>query len=210
MAKEKGKQPAKENTEVATPIEGSDLDQLRGILFGNQSRAIEERLDQLEMQLESLRQSGRDELRKESSGLKQADEQIRSSLSQMIEEDAQALADTRKELKAFQRSVAEDLVKMKRELKQEIATQTELLQDNLESARKDLIERLIVKQSESRQRDDALRNELLALSAWLDNSKTSRMQLGEMLLQVGQQLQENGDSGSRPEIAALNTNVESG
>jgi hypothetical protein len=212
MAKEKEKQPAK-TSDVSSAnnsnLEGTDLDQLRHILFGNQSRAIEERLDELEMRLETVRREARDELKKEASASRQANEQNRADLSQRIDKEAGILADTRKELQALQRSVAEEMGQLKRELLEALSEQSDSLKNDIDGVREDLIERLLTKQTESRQRDDALRRELLALSAWLDNTKTSRMQLGEMLMHVGQQLQENGENGPKPEIAASETYDES-
>jgi DNA anti-recombination protein RmuC len=212
MAKEKEKQSAKTSDSSSgnsSSLEGTDLDQLRHILFGNQSRAIEERLDELEMRLETVRREARDELKKEAAASRQTNEQNRADLSQRIDKEAGILADTRKELQALQRSIAEEMGQMKRELLEALSEQSNSLKNDFDGVREDLIERLLAKQIESRQRDDALRRELLALSAWLDNSKTSRMQLGEMLMHVGQQLQENGENGPKPEIAASETNDES-
>jgi len=43
-------------------------------------------------------------------------------------------------------------------------------------------------QTESRQRDDAQRQELLALASSLDDKKTSRYDLSQMLVELGQRL----------------------
>jgi hypothetical protein len=161
------------------------------------------------MRLETVRREARDELKKEASASRQANEQNRADLSQRIDKEAGILADTRKELQALQRSVAEEMGQMKRDLLEALSEQSDSLKNDIDGVREDLIERLLTKQTESRQRDDALRRELLALSAWLDNTKTSRMQLGEMLMHVGQQLQENGENGPKPEIAASETYDES-
>ncbi len=45
-------------------------------------------------------------------------------------------------------------------------------------------------QTEGRQQNDDLRQELLTLTAWLDDKKTSRQDLGLLLAEVAQRLQE--------------------
>jgi hypothetical protein len=61
----------------------------------------------------------------------------------------------------------------------------------------DAAERLRLLEEDARQRDDDLRSELLAASAWLEDKKTSRHDLGRMLEEVGQRLQ-----GISPEATA--------
>ena len=74
--------------------------------------------------------------------------------------------------------------------KQLQAVQKELTQQ-IDRQASDLQRKLLEFQSEARQRDDDLRVELLALGAMLDNQKTGRDELAQMLIQLGGQLQGN-------------------
>lgn len=56
-------------------------------------------------------------------------------------------------------------------------------------------------QNDSRQRDDDLRQELLTVSNWLDNKLTPRQDLGQMLIEIGQQLQsDNKDNAGSSQV----------
>ena len=68
--------------------------------------------------------------------------------------------------------------------------------ENLRSSLTDHIRRM---QNESRQRDDDLRQELLTVSNWLDNKLTPRLNLGQMLIDIGQQLQSDNGNTASPE-----------
>jgi hypothetical protein len=63
------------------------------------------------------------------------------------------------------------------------------LSEQLNKLGAELSDRLLAAQEEARQRDNDLRQELLALSAWLDDKKTSRQDLSRMFFKMGQQLQ---------------------
>jgi hypothetical protein len=71
--------------------------------------------------------------------------------------------------------------------------------ENLRSSLTDHIRRM---QNESRQRDDDLRQELLTVSNWLDNKLTPRLKLGQMLIEIGQQLQSDNGNAAASEAAA--------
>ena len=51
-----------------------------------------------------------------------------------------------------------------------------------------LSEQMMEMQAEFRRRDDNLRQEILTLSAWLDEQKASREDLSDLLLDMGKQL----------------------
>jgi len=55
-------------------------------------------------------------------------------------------------------------------------------------------ERTRTLQSEARQRDDSLRQELLSMAASLENKKTSRQDLGQMLMELGLRLRQEADN----------------
>ncbi|HRO91568.1 MAG TPA: hypothetical protein PLC06_13810, partial [Promineifilum sp.] len=64
-------------------------------------------------------------------------------------------------------------------------------------------ERFRTLEEDARRRDDDLRAELLTVSAWLEDKKTSRHDLGQMLEEIGLKLQtaatananQSGDEG---------------
>ncbi len=53
----------------------------------------------------------------------------------------------------------------------------------------DASDRMRLLEEETRRRDDDLRSELLTMTAWLDDKKTSRHDLGRMMEDIGQRLQ---------------------
>jgi len=62
------------------------------------------------------------------------------------------------------------------------------LGDRIDKLSEDLSAQIRNLQTESRQRDDAQRQELLALASSLDDKKTSRYDLSQMLVELGQRL----------------------
>jgi hypothetical protein len=68
------------------------------------------------------------------------------------------------------------------------------LESRLDRMQEDASERLRLLEEEARQRDDDLRAELLTLSAWLDDKKASRHDLGRMLEEIAQRLQASAQS----------------
>jgi len=62
------------------------------------------------------------------------------------------------------------------------------LGDRIDKLSEDLPAQIRSLQTESRQRDDAQRQELLALASSLDDKKTSRYDLSQMLVELGQRL----------------------
>lgn len=175
-----------------TPMTG-DMETLRDILFGNQARATEDRLDQLERQLAAARRDlqesfGKrlDALAEKSAGnLGKAQVELSQRLDKQDGQHSEQLRATREELSAGIRQLGE-------QLREELQQSFRQLSDQLESSNAELSERLLAAQEEARQRNGDLRQELLTLSAWLDDKKASRHDLGQMLLEMGQQLQGDG------------------
>jgi tetrahydromethanopterin S-methyltransferase subunit G len=156
---------------------GNDLDQLRTILFGNQSRAIEKRLNDLELHLETVRREMTQHF----------DERITTLAESSAEDLAQAEAEQTRQNKDLQERLDKLAADFNKQLQ---AVQKELAQQ-IDKQGADLQRKLLEFQSEARQRDDDLRVELLALGAMLDNQKTGRDELAQMLIQLGGQLQGN-------------------
>jgi len=69
-------------------------------------------------------------------------------------------------------------------------------QNQLCSVQKELAELVERTQSESRERDDSLREEFLNLIASLESKKTSRQELGQMLVDLGIRLGNDSEPSS--------------
>ncbi|MCB9418598.1 MAG: hypothetical protein H6667_02250 [Ardenticatenaceae bacterium] len=148
----------KKNTSDTQIEMGNDLDQLRNILYGNQARATEQRLNEMEARLEDINQELKTNL----------DNQI-SSLSGL----------TDNQFKTVEEKLAQTNANFNQRLEQQIS---------------DLRKQLADFRAESRQRDSDLRQEMLTLGAMLDKQKTGRSELGELLVELGQQLQQNAEN----------------
>lgn len=159
---------SKNNTTSKSNVEtGNDLEQLRDILYGNQARATEQRLDDLETRLENINQELKNNL----------DDQV-SSLS----------GTTGQQFKAVEEKITQSNANLNQRLDQQIS---------------DLRKQLADFRAESRQRDTELRQEMLTLGAMLDKQKTGRTELGEMLVELGQQLQQNVENTAALKAEAL-------
>jgi tetrahydromethanopterin S-methyltransferase subunit G len=142
---------------------GNDLDQLRNILYGNQARETEQRLDELEQRLEI----------------------VNRNLKNNFSEQLNALTNSSDD--QF-RAVQDKLAKTNSDFSQRIEEQIGSLGKQLADFR-----------AESRQRDADLRQEMLALGAMLDKQKAGRQELGDLLVQLGQQIKDNDSNPQQDE-----------
>ncbi len=154
---------SKKRTTTEQPIEdGNDLDQLRNILYGNQARATEQRLTDLEVRIET----------------------VQRDLSDDINQRAASLAN----------SASTQLTDVQQKLTDQLNQTAVDFNQRLDKQIKDIQKSLADFRAEARQRDNDLRQEMLTLGAMLDKQKAGRTELGELLVQLGQQLQENAAS----------------
>ncbi len=167
---------------------GNDLDQLRTILFGNQARAIEKRLNDLEIHLEDVRRELNQQFDEKIDSLAETTSndltKTQQSFNEQLASQANEQAKQNKELHARLDQLTADFNKQLQVAQKELSQQ-------IDKQASDLHRKLLEFQSEARQRDDDLRLEMLALGAMLDNQKAGRNELAQMLLQMGEQLQEN-------------------
>lgn len=177
-----------------TPASG-ELENLREILFGNQARATDDRLNMLEELLQKQQRDFTDALNKQAAAQRDATDTAERALKTQLTNQAntnqanhQALEESLSQLRADHKRLMDDM---------QAAFTQEL--ENLRSSLTDHIRRM---QNESRQRDDDLRQELLTVSNWLDNKLTPRLKLGQMLIEIGQQLQSDNGNASASEAAA--------
>lgn len=143
------------NTPTEKVETGNDLDQLRNILYGNQARATENRLDELEIRLEDVNKELNNSLKKKFDSLTNS---------------------TNDQFKTVQEMIAKTNTEFSQRLEQQINNLSKQLSDF---------------KAESRQRDADVRQEMLALGAMLDKQKTGRLELGDLLINLGQQLKDN-------------------
>lgn len=195
----------------------SELSRLQEILYGNQARATEQRLNDLEQRLEAVRRELDDTIHAKIGKLESATQdnltKARKALTAEIEKQAarqaadsseaqrdwgDRLSRQEKTQTALLREVQQELTAALDALRQELVEQIQAtkseLSDRVDRLGADQSNRLLAFQNEARQRDEDLRQELLTLSAWLDDKKTSRHDLGQMLVAMGQNLQGRGEA----------------
>jgi uncharacterized phage infection (PIP) family protein YhgE len=196
-----------------------ELGRLRDILFGSQTRTTEKRLSDLETGLQAARRELSDALHDK------IDAASGSSFTQLSEArnefnrklEAQG-TDQVSQLRAVQKDLAERLEKQNTEQTAQTRATHKELSDGLDRLQADFVrqlraaqkelsdqiaklsdeqaERMRSLQAETRQRDDTLRQELLAMAASIENKKTSRQDLGQMLVEMGLRLRRDSDSPS--------------
>lgn len=195
----------------------SELSRLQEILYGNQARATEQRLNDLEQRLEAVRRELDDTIHAKIGKLESATQdnltKARKALTAEIEKQAarqaadlseaqrdwgDRLSRQEKTQTTLLREVQQELMAALDALRQELVEQIQgtksELSDRVDRLGADQSNRLLAFQNEARQRDEDLRQELLTLSAWLDDKKTSRLDLGQMLVTMGQNLQGRGEA----------------
>lgn len=182
-------------TEKKQSPSSGELENLREILFGNQARATDDRLSQLEEMLQNQHRDFTDALNKQSAAHREATDAAERALKSQLTNQAntaqanhQALEESLSQLRADHKRLMDE---MRAAFTQEL--------ENLRSTLSDQMRRM---QNESRQRDDDLRQELLTVSNWLDNKLTPRQDLGQMLIEIGQQLQSDNGNATSAEAAA--------
>lgn len=183
MSKEK---PVAEDVNEA-PV-GNDLDQLRTILFGNQARAMEKRINDLELRLEVVRRELKQHFDDRLEALATATAADLAKAQQELNEQlSNQAADQAKQNKELQ----DRLDKLAADFGKQLQTAQKELSQQIERQVADLQQKLLEFQSEARQRDDDLRVEMLALGAMLDNQKAGRTELADLFTQISKQLKGN-------------------
>jgi hypothetical protein len=161
-----------------------ELEVLRDLIFGNQARDFTKRLSDLDGRLETTRRELKSELDARAQAVaKAASDQnstLRKEANSRIDKEVQILSERTDQLSADLHNLIEN------------ARRT--LESRLDRMQEEANERLRLLEEEARQRDDDLRAELLTLSAWLDDKKTSRHDLGRMLEEIAQRLQANAQT----------------
>ena len=166
------------------------LDTLRDILFGPQAQATDSRLDGLERALlqtkKELSNSVGEEvgnLRDSSSAqLKTARQELEWQLEKQNNEQTTQLHTHQEEQKIA-------LDRLSADFDEKVQLTQKKLSDKIDELGNRLSEQMMDLQTDSRKRDDDLRQQLLTLSAWLDERKASREDLSDLLIGMGKELQ---------------------
>jgi hypothetical protein len=177
-----------------------ELEALRDLIFGNQARDFTKRLGDLDGRLEATRRELKAELdARAQSVAKSASDQhsaLRKESNSRVDKEVQVLSERIEQLSA--------------DLHEQIESARRTLESRLDRMQEDAGERLRLLEEETRQRDDDLRAELLSLSAWLEDRKTSRHDLGRMFEEIAQRLQagEQQSAVARPTAMTLPSDEE--
>lgn len=166
-----------------------ELETLRNLIYGNQARASEKRVGNLERRVEAIYGELGETIRAKTQAVAgTANEQV-AQLRQdlLVRGDAQT-ADLNKRLDA----ITADFTNRLQSLEETLLARINRLQA-------ETTERLLTLQEDSQARDDGLRQELLTLTAWLDDQKTSRYALGDLLIGLGEQLRVKHEDASSDE-----------
>ncbi len=179
MAKQSG---PNQNADRSTQgIGGSpgELEVLRDLIFGNQARDFTQRLSDLDGRLEANRRELKSEIDARTQSI------AKSAADQNTSLRKEANSRTDKEVQILN----ERIDQMSSDLHDLIESTRQALESRLDRLQDEASERLRLLGDETRQRDEGLRAEMLTLSAWMDDKKTSRHDLGRMLAEIAQRLQ---------------------
>jgi len=191
-----------------------EINRLRDILFGSQTRSLDKRLGDLETRLETVRQevvnlyTEKIDALSDSTSAQSAEtrREFNLRLTNQGEEQSTHVRAVQKELsdrldkqaneqsvqlRAVQKEASDAVEKLAAELLRQIREVQKELSDRLDKVNIEQTERTRSLQSETRQRDDGLRQEFLSLAAALENKKTSRQDLGQMLVELGLRLKQD-------------------
>lgn len=201
-------------------VEASELARLRDILYGQQARSSDRKFEEFEGRLSQTRQelttiftekmealsdtfeAKLNTLRKDITARleQQAGDQksqlqtTQNSLTGRIEEQR---TEQSAQLRTAQRELTEQLDEQAKEFLGQIRTTQKEFSDRLDEMNADYKTRLRAAQAEARQQDEQLRQELIQMAGTLDGRKTSRHDLGRMLLELSQRLMSEDEASSR-------------
>ncbi len=204
----------------AREIEASELARLRDILYGQQARNSERKFeefegrlaqtrqemtatfteklealsDTFETKLNTLRKDITTRLEQQATDQKSQLQTVQQSLTGRIEEQR---TEQGTQLRVAQRELTEQLDEQAKEFLGQIRTTQKEFSDRLDEMNTDHKARLRAAQADARQQDEQLRQELLQMASTLDGRKTSRYDLGRMLLELSQRLMSEDEASPR-------------
>lgn len=199
---------------AGSPIMADDLQRLRDILFGNQSRTVQQRLNDVDNRLLSTRREFTDLFNEKVDTLQAnfstSSSSMRSELSSRLDQQqssqttslrvmelslTERLDQQEIEQKAAWRNLQKEVNENVEHLAEDFFTQLRNVQrelsERLEQLNTGQAERIRSLSNEGRKQNNDLRQELLSLAASLQDSKISRHELGQQLQELGQRLRSN-------------------
>lgn len=188
MAKQSGKELEAGSLPQGIGNNAGELEVLRDLIFGNQARDFTRRLSDLDSRLETIRR----ELKTEQETRSQSVAKNASDQTLALRKEANSRID--KEVQV----IGERIEQMTTDLHDLVEQNRRAVESRLDRMQEEATERLRLLEEEARRRDDDLRAELLTISAWLDDKKTSRHDLGRMLEEIAQRLQASAESSAPP------------
>lgn len=186
MAKQTGTDSPAGSLSSGIGNNAGELEVLRDLIFGNQARDFTRRLSDLDSRLEAVRR----ELKTEQESRTQSVAKAATDQNTSLRKETNSRID--KEIQV----IGERLDQLAADLREHIDTTRLAVETRLDRLQEDTGERIRLLEEDARRRDDELRTELLTLSAWLEDKKASRHDLGRMLEEIGQRLQANGQKGA--------------
>ena len=185
MAKQTGN-----NSDVGALSQGlgksaGDLEVLRDLIFGNQAREFARRITDLDSRLESVRR----ELKSEQDSRAQAVAKTASDQNNALRKESASRLDKEVQI------IGERIEQLTADMHELVDSTRRTLEARLDRLQEDHNERVRLLEEEARRRDGDLRSELLTISAWLEDKKTSRHDLGQMLEEIGQRLRADSPEG---------------
>jgi DNA anti-recombination protein RmuC len=181
MAKQLGKELDTASLPPGLGNNAGELEVLRDLIFGNQARDFTRRITDLDSRLETVRR----ELKNEQDTRAQSVAKTASDQNIALRKEANSRVDKEVQI------IGERLDQLTTDFQELMESNRRALESRLDRVQEDNNERLRLLEEDARRRDDDLRSELLAISAWLEDKKTSRHELGQMLEEIGQRLQVN-------------------
>jgi DNA anti-recombination protein RmuC len=189
MAKQAGGEVATGSLPLGIGNNAGELEVLRDLIFGNQARDFTRRLSDLDGRLEVVRR----ELKAEQDSRAQSVAKTAADQTTALRKESNSRID--KEVQV----IGERLEQLSADFYEHMENMRRTLETRLDRLQADTGERLRLIEEEARRRDDDLRAELLTVSAWLEDKKTSREALGRMLEEVGQRLQASAPTATAPD-----------
>jgi DNA anti-recombination protein RmuC len=179
MAKQAGAEAGAGSLPLGLGNNAGELEVLRDLIFGNQARDFTRRLSDLDGRLEIVRR----ELKAEQ------DSRAQSVAKTAADQTTTLRKETNSRIDKEVRVLSERLEQLTADFYEHMEAMRRALETRLDRLQEDSGERMRLLEEDARRRDDDLRSELLTVSAWLEDKKTSREGLGRMLEEMGQRLQ---------------------
>jgi hypothetical protein len=176
-----------EKTNLLGESAGSQLASVRKDLSDRLDRQVTDQAAQLRMAQQNL--NGRIDEQNASQTA-----QLRAAQKDLADRLDRQSADQAAQLRAVQRELSDRIESVYADVLTQLRAVQKDLTDRLDRFNTEQADRFRSLQAETRQRDDGLRQELLSLATSLDTKKTSRQDLSQMLVELGQRLRNDNET----------------